>query len=168
MITPPLTVTPITRKFVREILTWRYAPPYDVYDLNVAPENVETEIAYFMAPETRFQQIERDGEPIAAFSLGDDGQVPGGDYSAPALDIGMGLRPDLTGQGLGRTLVETVTAYAIQSDNPPALRVTVAAFNARALRVWSGAGFEEASRFNAEHNGLPFVIMVRDLSHSKS
>lgn len=156
-----LRIVPITAEFVREILSWRYEPPYDFYNLVVAPEKIEQEIAYFLAPENRFRQIMRDGLPIAGFSLGQDGQVPGGDYTDAALDIGLGLRPDLTGQGLGGEIVRAVIDYAIKLDEPPALRVTVAAFNERALRVWQKAGFREISRFNAEKTDVPFVILLR-------
>ena len=158
-----LRIVPITADFVREILSWRYEPPYDFYNFVIAPENVEKEIAYFLAPENRFRQVMRDGVPIAGFSLGLDGQVPGGDYSAEALDIGLGVRPDLTGQGLGSEIVRAVTDFAIKLDAPSALRVTIAAFNERALRVWQKAGFREVSRFTAEETTVPFIILIRDV-----
>lgn len=158
-----LRIVPITADFVREILSWRYEPPYDFYNFVIAPQDIDKEIAYFLAPENRFRQVMRDGVPIAGFSLGLDGQVPGGDYSAEALDIGLGVRPDLTGQGLGGEIVRAVIDFAIRLDAPPALRVTIAAFNQRALRVWQKAGFREVSRFTAEDNNVPFVILVRDV-----
>lgn len=159
----PLMIVPITADFVREILSWRYVPPYDFYNFLIAPEDIEKEIAYFLAPENRFRQVMRDGVPIAGFSLGLDGQVPGGDYSAKALDIGLGVRPDLTGQGFGGEIVRAVTAFAIKLDAPPALRVTIAAFNERALRVWQKAGFREVSRFNAEETNVPFIVLMRNV-----
>jgi RimJ/RimL family protein N-acetyltransferase len=154
---------PMTEAFAREILTWRYDPPYDFYNFVIAAEDVEKEIAYFLAPENRFRQVMRDGVPIAGFSLGLDGQVPGGDYSADALDIGLGIRPDLTGQGLGGEIVAAIVNFAIKLDEPPALRVTIAAFNQRALRVWQKAGFREVSRFKLEASNEPFVILIRNV-----
>lgn len=158
-----LRIVPITADFVREILSWRYKPPYDVYNFMIAPDDIEKEIAYFLAPENRFRQVMRDGVPIAGFSLGLDGQVPGGDYSAEALDIGLGVCPDLTGQGFGGEIVRAVIDFAIKLDTPPTLRVTIAAFNERALRVWKKAGFVEASRFTAEEMAMPFIILVLDV-----
>lgn len=158
-----LTVTPITREFAREILSWRYAPPYDSYDLVSTPETLEDDIGYFLASENRFHQIMHDGVPIAGFSMGADGQVPGGDYGADALDLGLGVRPDYTGRGLGGEIVRTVIDYAIESDAPRALRVTIAAFNTRAQRVWMREGFTEVSRFNADGSDTPFIIFIRTL-----
>jgi ribosomal-protein-alanine N-acetyltransferase len=160
---PSLKIVPITAEFVREILSWRYEPPYDFYNFMIAPEDIDKEIAYFLAPENRFRQVMRDGMPIAGFSLGLDGQVPGGDYRAAALDIGLGIRPDLTGQGFGGEIVQAIVDFAIRLDAPPALRVTIAAFNERALRVWTKAGFREVSRFIAEETTVPFVILIRDV-----
>jgi ribosomal-protein-alanine N-acetyltransferase len=37
--------------------------------------------------------------------------VPGGTYGADALDTGGGLRPDLTGRGLGREALEVGLAF---------------------------------------------------------
>ena len=134
-----------------------------VAEQKAPPRNIEKEIAYFLAPENRFRQVMRDGVPIAGFSIGLDGQVPGGDYSAVALDIGLGVRPDLTGQGLGGEIVQAVIDFAIKLDEPKALRVTIAEFNQRALRVWQKAGFREVSRFTAEETTVPFVILIRDV-----
>lgn len=158
-----LRVVPITADFVREILSWRYEPPYDFYNFIIAPEDIDKEIAYFLAPENRFRQVMRDSVPIAGFSMERDGQVPGGDYSADALDIGLGVRPDLTGQGFGGEIVRTVIDFAIKVDAPPALRVTIAAFNQRAQRVWQKAGFREVSRFTLEETNVPFVILIRSM-----
>lgn len=158
-----LRIVPITADFVREILSWRYDPPYDFYNFVIAPEDIDKEIAYFLAPENRFRQVMRDGVPIAGFSLGLDGQVPGGDYSAKALDIGLGIRPDLTGQGFGGDVVRAIVDFAIKLDAPPALRVTIAAFNERAQRVWQKAGFREVSRFTIEETKVPFIIFMRDV-----
>ena len=62
-----------------------------------------------------------------------------------AVEIGLGLRPDLTGRGLGAAF----TAAAIQlAHDRGAERVTlaVAAFNLRAITVYERAGFVETGR----------------------
>ena len=51
-------------------------------------------------------------------SFGIDAQVPGGDYSAQALDVGLGLRPDHTGQGLGVTFLGAILAFAQERYSP--------------------------------------------------
>jgi RimJ/RimL family protein N-acetyltransferase len=87
--------------------------------------------------------------------------VPGGDYSTPALDIGLGVRPDLTGRGLGFDYVNAVIDFAYRTYTPDRLRVTIAAFNARARRVWERAGFELIGKFQSEWTHIDFVIMMK-------
>jgi RimJ/RimL family protein N-acetyltransferase len=52
-------------------------------------------------------------------------------------------------------------ALAQEKFAPATLRTTVAAFNARALRLCRRFGFQENSRFRREADNLAFVIMTR-------
>src|SRR5215467_11901358 len=90
-----------------------------------------------------------------------DGQVPGYDYDDTALDTGGGLRPALTGCGLGREAIATGLAYGQRRFAPPAFRVTVAAFNVRAQRVVTSLGFEHVARFEASTYGQLFDVYIR-------
>jgi ribosomal-protein-alanine N-acetyltransferase len=146
---------------VRRFLQWRYEPPYDVY--NADPGNLEADVRYFRDPEILCYGIEDpSGELLAYCTFGVDARVAGGDYSTEALDIGLGVRPDLTGQGRGIAFVEVVLAFARRSFAPKAYRVTIAQFNQRAQKVWRKAGFRQVQRFEREPDGLPFVVFVRD------
>ena len=152
---------PINRHDVRVITGWRYEPPYDFYHMNHPP--TEEDVTEFLDPKFAFYTVNgEEGLTTVAFcSFGSDGQVDGGDYNLPCLDIGMGVRPDLTGKGLGSELVSAVCDFATKKFSPLALRVTIAEFNVRALRVWQKAGFREASRFTATGSGIEFVILSR-------
>ncbi len=87
---------PMNETEAQAIVSWRYEPPYDIYNLD-SPD--QPAIRYFLEPQNAFYSITGQAGDMAAFcSFGPDGQVPGGDYKANALDIGMGLRPNLTGQ----------------------------------------------------------------------
>ena len=95
--------------------------------------------------------------------FGADARVPGGDYSDAALDIGLGIKPELTGRGLGGAFVEAVVAFARATFELGPRRVTIAAGNARALRVWSGRGFNEIQRFTSPETVMgsdEFVVLV--------
>ena len=87
--------------------------------------------------------------------------MPGGSYDSSALDTGGGLRPDLTGQGLGRRAISARLEFGRQRLRPAAFRVTVAGFNARALRVVEALGFSATDRFEATTDGRSYVILVR-------
>lgn len=126
-------------------------------------EDVAEAIAYFWANHFYAVWDEDAAELVAYVSFGPDGQVPGGDYSQPALDIGMGVRPDLTGQGLGDQFLTTAVSFARQTFSPSKLRVTIAVFNKRAQRLCQKAGFVEVDRFESENGGRPFLIFMRDV-----
>jgi [ribosomal protein S18]-alanine N-acetyltransferase len=148
----------IDRNSVRAILNWRYEPPYDLY--NYLEEDVT--LQYFLSPQNNFYKIVKEnGELIGYCSFGQDGQVLGGDYSYEALDIGMGIRPDLTGQGKGFEYANAVLNFAENLFNPKAFRVTITAFNKRALRLWQKLEFEHQQSFERKSDGMQFIILMR-------
>ncbi|GAA5124035.1 GNAT family N-acetyltransferase [Alloalcanivorax gelatiniphagus] len=148
-------IAPLTRAHAEDIATWRYEPPYDVYDMHGAdPDEL-------LAPEAGFHAVLA-GDTLVGFrSFGPDGQVPGWDYDDSALDTGGGLRPSLTGHGLGRSAIACGLEFGRARFAPPAFRVTVAAFNERALRTVESLGFERVGTFDARRDGRPFVVLVR-------
>lgn len=154
-----LEVRPVAADDVRDFARWRYDEPYDVYDLT---DPVEELVAYFTSPEVRCHVVAHDGVVVAFCTFGADGRVPGGDYSSEALDIGLGVRPDWTGRGLGADVVAAVVSHARTLTAGP-LRVTIARANARARRVWERNGFSEEATFRADRAVLGsrrFVVMT--------
>lgn len=157
-----LTFQPADEDAIRAFVRWRYAPPYDVYNLQA--EETEALVRYFLDPALNCYAVQDEGGALVAYcTFGPDGQVPGWDYSRDGLDIGLGVRPDLTGQGRGATYVAAVVDFAWRRFGPRAarLRVAIAAFNVRAQRVWEKAGFRQVGRFEREVDGMGFVVMER-------
>jgi ribosomal-protein-alanine N-acetyltransferase len=92
---------PLKQPHAVAILDWHYPAPYDVY--NFKPAQRQTDLDSLLNPQNNFSVIlNEDGDLEGFCSFGPDGQVPGGNYREPALDIGLGIRPDLTGQSNGR------------------------------------------------------------------
>jgi RimJ/RimL family protein N-acetyltransferase len=157
----PFIFGPADRAAIRQFVGWQYEPPYDVYNLDL--HETEELLRYFLQPDVNCYVItDKDGDLLAYCTFGPDGQVPGGDYHDTALDIGLGVRPDLTGQGQGHTFVNAVLDFARRTFAPVLFRVTIAEFNQRAQRVWMKAGFDLVSRFGRTADGMPFVIFVRE------
>jgi GNAT superfamily N-acetyltransferase len=166
---------PMDEPSARAIVGWRYEPPYDIYNPGADGDDV---IQTFLDPRYDYHCLFGDGGDLVAYCcFGPDAQVPGGDYAAVALDIGLGVRPDLTGQGQGRRFVQAVLELAAdvvclhlgrRHRCPPhpddRFRVTVAAFNERALRVWKSAGFRRTQTFQRDPDGMRFVILERAAS----
>jgi RimJ/RimL family protein N-acetyltransferase len=157
-----ITFRAITAADARAIVAWRYDPPYDVYNLD--PEDAEE----ILAPEAATVIAEDgDGRLLGFAGFGFSGRVPGGDaagvYDEPLLDIGLGMPPDRTGRGLGAAFCQAVLDYAEVCYRPTGFRLTVAAFNRRAIRVYERLGFETGERFSSGVRGAPveFVAMRR-------
>ncbi|VAW31093.1 hypothetical protein MNBD_CHLOROFLEXI01-4774 [hydrothermal vent metagenome] len=160
--------SPLTAEHVAQILAWRYPPPYDIYNMGketADPIELIEAIDYFLQPRFHFQAVlgQPADELVAFCSFGLDGQVGGGDYSSEAIDIGMGVRPDLTGCGLGGMFVGAVIDFACKTFASPRLRVTIAAFNHRAQKVWRRHGFEQVQQFHSHDGKRPFIMFVRDI-----
>lgn len=145
---------PMTAEYAADIVTWRYRAPYDCYDMTgVGPQ-------WLVDPAAGFHALVDDGGLIGFRSFGPDGRVPGGVYDSSALDTGGGLRPELTGQGLGREAIRTGLEFGARRFAPSAFRMTIAAFNVRAQTVVRALGFRAAARFTATANGQDYDVFT--------
>jgi [ribosomal protein S18]-alanine N-acetyltransferase len=148
-------IVPMTPAYAAQIVTWRYEAPYDVYDMTSADP------AFLVSPESGFFAVTDETGVIGFRSFGADGQVPGGTYDESALDTGGGLRPDLTGRGLGRAAIQAGLDFGQQRFAPDAFRVTIATFNVRAQRVVTSLGFRNIGRFRASADGRSYELLTR-------
>lgn len=141
------------------MLSWRYPSPYDLYN---AKEPVTDEsIRALLSPELNYFAVtDQRGDMIAFRCFGMDAQVAGGDYTQDALDMGGGLRPDLTGQGLGAPIIASTINYALGKFSPSFFRTTVASFNHRARKVCERVGYSYSSRFMRASDGRHFDILL--------
>jgi [ribosomal protein S18]-alanine N-acetyltransferase len=149
----------MTDAYAADIVSWRYAAPYDCYDM------AEIDPAFIVSQDSGYFALV-DGGVLAGFRcFGADGQVPGGAYDSSALDTGGGLRPELTGRGLGREAIATGLEFGRRQFSPAAFRVTVASFNVRAQRVVRGLGFHKISSFQGLADGRNYEILIRPERH---
>lgn len=155
------TLLPTDEASVREFLTWKYEPPYEIY--NYSPEHFQEDLAYHLDPANNIYSMFRNDELIGYCSFGRDAQVPGGDYSEEALDIGLMIKPELTGHGQGSEFVKDAIEIALTKYNPRNLRVTILESNLRARRVWEKNGFKTIHSFSRERDQLSFIILKRQI-----
>ncbi|BAY43020.1 hypothetical protein SAMD00079811_05980 [Scytonema sp. HK-05] len=154
---------PLTRKEATELISWRYDRPLDIYNIKVDTDSLQNTVDFFVDPKNSYFAISSDLHEFTAFCcIGADAQVPGGDYSLDALDIGLGIRPELTSQGLGSPIAIATIDYAKQSFSPQRLRVTIAAFNFRALKVWQNLAFLPVQRFRKQNGGNEYLVFIRN------
>jgi len=142
--------TPITENDVQSISSWHYEGPYAVYNLSADPEDDPAEMLDRRSP--YFAIRDEQGTLVGFFGFGTCAQPWGHDeprlYSDEGiLDIGLGMRPDLTGKGIGLSFVNAGLEFAKGQFAPEMFRLYVMTFNERAIRVYEHAGFESERTF---------------------
>ena len=108
-------------------------------------------------PERHFGAWNEEGELVGFYYF---------ELKPPDLDYGLGLRPDLTGRGLGLEFFLSGLEFAREQYEPRRVFLHVAEFNQRAIRVYERAGFVVVSRHvrTFERFGqVPFLTMAEDL-----
>jgi RimJ/RimL family protein N-acetyltransferase len=125
-----------TGEHANEVAGWRYEAPYDFYDLASDP-----------ADEAAMRDRTRAGHWRAV--LGESDRLEAFwyfDWHGDVVEVGIGLRPDLTGRQLGESFLRTQLEYASHSWQPESFRLFVAAWNERAIRLYERLGFREVAR----------------------
>lgn len=160
------TFVPITESDVQAIQSWHYEEPYSVYDLAADPEDDPSEMLDRRSPHFAVRDEHR--TLVGFFGFGTCAQPWSHDvprlYSDPGiLDIGLGMRPDMTGKGMGLAFVTAGLDFAKEQFAPEMFRLYVLTFNARAIRVYERAGFERVGTFVREniHGRFEFLVMQR-------
>lgn len=156
-----LVFQPMDETSARAILDWRYDTPYDVYNTDV--EEADEYVRSLLDPRNAYYAITDARSNLVGYCcFGPDAHVVGGDYAADALDVGLGMRPDLTGQGHGLHFLTAILDFAGRTFAPQAFRLTVATFNRRALKVYERAGFRTVQTFQREGDDRAFVVLKRE------
>lgn len=141
-----LTVLPLTAALARQLLAWRYPEPYANYNLTDDEQTLAELLSggYYAA-------VAADGQLPGFFCFGQPAQVPAcgklGAYAGNALDVGLGLRPDLTGVGQGLAFLTAGMAFAYQTLGAAQLRLTVLKANQRAIAVYQRAGWQPQGEY---------------------
>jgi hypothetical protein len=98
--------SPVDESAAWELVRWRYPGAYAQYDLR--EEAIHTLLdptnAYFAAHDAQ-------GALVGVCCFGADAQVRGGTYEERRLDVGLGLRPDVSGRGRGNAFAQAVLAF---------------------------------------------------------
>lgn len=141
---------PLDAGDVADISSWRYHAPYDLYN----------ETGEGMLDGAYRAVCDVEGTLIGFFCWGKDGHVKPAatlyEKEPEPLDFGMGLRPGLTGKGIGLSVGEYALSWLRQTFHPKAFRLAVRDWNLRARRVYTRLGFQIADRYE------DFLIMTRD------
>lgn len=135
---------PITQDQAEQIAyQWHYEGIYAFYNM----EADEEDLAEFINPLTR-------GAVFAAISNQElIGFISVDIHTVGQIEIGLGLRPDLTGQGYGVVFLSQALNYMKSKFSPSIISLAVATFNKRAISLYKKIGFIEETTFMQHTNG---------------
>lgn len=145
------TVCPMTETDAKSISAWRYEEKLSFYDGDGSTDELLN---------GEYRAVYCDSELIGFYCYGESACVGGYAYDRQAIDMGLGLRPDSVGKGLGRAFVQKGIEQAQAEFPGREIRLTVACFNEVATRVYAQLGFEMEARFTAI-TGVLFYVMRR-------
>ncbi|WP_051236191.1 GNAT family N-acetyltransferase [Paenibacillus pinihumi] len=125
----------LTKAHAQEICSWRYPPPYDVFERAswAHQEAAEMDLG---------DPVVRDGQYLA---IVDQHHILCGFAQlfplSGVLRLGIGLRPDLCGLGLGASLIHRLALEARRRAPGQEIDLEVPAWNVRAIKAYEKAGF---------------------------
>lgn len=122
---------------------WKYDGEYAFYDMTADPEDYKE----LVTPELRGDRY---------FSVLDGGELVGFfcvKQEAGDVEIGLGLRPDLTGQGRGGAFLNEILRFVKENYQFEKICMDVASFNQRAIKVYERAGFVKTGTAQVPTNG---------------
>lgn len=134
------------------IQAWSYEEPYQIY--NWEAEDDISEMLDRRSP--HYAVLDERDELIGFFAYGSSAQVwssvePHLFSESKTITVGLGMRPDLTGKGLGLAFVNAGLDFARDQFKPDYFRLFVLTFNERAIRVYERAGFQRIGIY-LQHN----------------
>lgn len=160
--TSPLRTAPMSHALARQMAGWHYGGAFAIYD---HPDWEAMVARHWGLTDPAISAKEfvalLDGDRrVAGFLRFMD--------QADALGVGLGLRPDLCGRGLGAFVMRCVEEEALRRRGPGLLRLHVRSFNERALRCYERAGWVCVDRIRDATAQGPdeFVVMERRLRAS--
>ncbi|MBG9715949.1 GNAT family N-acetyltransferase [Bacillus sp. CCB-MMP212] len=147
----------LTEEEANEINTWTYEEPYSLYSFSGEKEVIEE-----LLDGTYYGCCVDQGEFIGYFCFGENAQVPGGRDAnlyggEDVIDIGLGMKPALTGKGMGKEFFQAGIAFATKEFNANMFRLSVATFNTRAITLYKNIGFKQGPIFLSR--GREFMLM---------
>ena len=146
----------MTQEQAKEIAhNWHYDGKYAFYDMEADEEDLVEFLDCKARGNSKFA-VMVDDELIGFFSVSQ--------AAANVYDIGLGMRPYLTGNGRGPEFQHAGMDFVQSRFTVDKITLSVATFNQRAIKVYRKAGFKDMDTFGQDTNGstYEFLRMVYD------
>lgn len=156
-------VIPMQVEHARAVCGWKYEAPYNIYGW-LPWEQMEALGVEFGDPELRESQY--------VSLLDGKGELCGFGQLFPmdrVVRLGIGMRPDLCGQGNGPSFVKALVREARRRYPGQEIDLEVLTWNQRAIRAYQRSGFTITDTYERQTpNGMkPFYCMVYDETHNE-
>lgn len=142
--------TQLTQEEAEAIAEWHYPEPYSFYDWTADPDDLRELLDPSLRGDAYWAARNETGELVGHYSF-----KPKGDD----IEIGLGLRPDLTGRGLGASFLAAGLEFARERFAPERFTLAVATFNERAIKVYERAGFERDRVYMHQTAGAEWAFL---------
>ena len=135
---------------------WKYPGSYAFYDMTADKEDYEV----FISEATRgnqYYQLLKEEVLIGFLAY---------ELIENTVDIGIGMKPSMTGKGQGLEFLNVCIEYLIHKhSNIKEITLAVASFNKRAIKVYEKLEFKEVESFKQNTNGgiYDFIKMRRKI-----
>lgn len=135
----------MTQADAEEVARWHYPEPFAFYDWSADADDLAELLSTEQRGDVYFSVLDEKGELVGFFGF----KRPASD----TVEIGLGLRPELTGSGLGAPFLAAGLGYARSRFAPARFILSVATFNRRAITVYERAGFAAIRVYMHSTNG---------------
>ncbi|MFD1068009.1 GNAT family N-acetyltransferase [Oceanobacillus locisalsi] len=146
--------TMMTQEQAEDIaFNWHYDGDYSFYDMKADKEDLDEFLDSEQRGDSTFA-VTKENELVAFISINE--------VADRMFEIGLGMRPNLTGKGSGLEFVKEALNFVELKHKPKKIILSVATFNQRAIKVYRKVGFTDAETFMQNTNGstLEFLKMV--------
>ena len=148
---------PFTVEEAHEATSWSYPPPFDDYNLDASAA------ALFLDRSREghgyYPAVDTEGALVGFAVFGLEARVRGQQVVEGTLDVGAGVRPEVTSRGVGTELLGQLIDFGRGRWAPTTFRVAVAQSNVRSLALCARAGFTAVGELEGP-GGRPFVELT--------
>ena len=130
-----------------QISKWIYKESYSIYSMEESDSCISE-----LLNGHYFSVTDGENNLIGYYCFGEFAQVPVGKqfgvYDVKEVtDIGLGIKPNFCGHGLGSDFLRNGLEFAQNELSAKGFRLTVATFNERAMKVYERVGFKKVTSF---------------------
>lgn len=161
-----LNIKPMELDAAVQISKWIYGEPYSLYSMDGSNDCInELMDGYY------YSAVDKGNNLIGYYCFGEAAKVPAGNKfgvydKVNYTDIGLGIKPDMCGNKIGFDFLTAGLDFAARELGAKGFRLTVAAFNKRAIKVYERLGFKRVNSFKriSENGEMEFWVMTKDSS----